>query len=106
MPTVQDILARKGDQVHTISPTATVLEATQRMNQHKIGALLVMQDGRPLGMFTERDVLRKVVAQLRNPADVSVADTMTTEVVCCEPDTDLEEAAAIMQQRKIRHLPV
>ena len=55
MPTVQDVLAVKGTMVHSIAPSATVLEATQKMNTHKLGALLVMDDGHVAGIFTERD---------------------------------------------------
>lgn len=106
MPTVQEVLLAKGSEIYTVRPEATVLEATKRMNQHKIGALVVMQDNQVVGMFTERDVLHRVVAEQRNPADVSVADVMTTEVICAEPETDLDDAANIMKTRRIRHLPV
>jgi len=70
MPMVQDILATKGNQVHTVAPGATALEAIKRMNQHKIGALLVMEEGQVVGIFTERDVLRRVVGMERSPAIV------------------------------------
>ncbi len=106
MPTMQDILASKAHEIYTIRPEATVLEATRKMNQHKIGALVVMQDNQVVGIFTERDVLRRVVAEQRDPTTLSVAEVMTTEVICAEPDTDTEEAAAIMKNRRIRHLPV
>ena len=107
MPTVRDVLAVKGEMLFTISPASTVLEATRKMNQHKIGALVVMDDGgRVIGMFTERDVLQRVVAQELPPASVRVADVMTREVVCCMPDDDLDEISAIMKQRRVRHVPV
>jgi CBS domain-containing protein len=106
MPTVGDIVATKGSHIHTIEAGATVLEATRRMNQHKIGALVVMQGGQIAGMFTERDVLRRVIAEERQPGDVIVSEVMTTEIVCVPPDTDLDEASGIMAKRKIRHLPV
>src|SRR5436190_1807034 len=81
MPTVQDILSSKGSSVHSTAPDATVLQAVQKMNQQKIGALLVMEDGdRALGMFTERDVLRRVVGELRDPGHVRVGDVMTKDV--------------------------
>jgi CBS domain-containing protein len=76
------------------------------MNMHKCGALVVMHDGQVAGMFTERDVLRRIVSAQRDPATTSVAEVMTTEVHCVAPETDLDEVGAIMQQRKIRHLPV
>lgn len=106
MPTAQDILMSKGAEIHTIHPEATVLEATQKMNQHKIGALVVMHDNQVVGIFTERDVLRRVVAGQRLPDEVHVAEVMTTEVICVDPETDMDEAAAIMKTRRIRHLPV
>jgi CBS domain-containing protein len=106
MPTVADILSRKGSTVHTISPTVTVLEATNKMNQHKLGALVVMSDTAVVGMFTERDVLRRVVGEQRDPARTTVAEVMTSEVICCPPEADMDEVSQIMQQRRVRHVPV
>ncbi|MGD1276525.1 MAG: CBS domain-containing protein [Tepidisphaeraceae bacterium] len=106
MPTVADLLAVKGSRIYSISPTATVLEAVRRMNQHRVGALVVMCEGRIVGMFTERDVLRRVMAKMRLPEEISVAQVMTTEVICCPPHTDVEEASGVMQRKRIRHLPV
>jgi len=106
MPTVQDVLAVKGTMVHTIDPSVTVLEATQKMNQHKLGALLVMDEGKVAGMFTERDVLRRVVAEQREPSTCTVGEVMTKEVICCQPVDDLEEVSAVMQQKRVRHVPV
>jgi CBS domain-containing protein len=106
MPCVQDILVVKGNQVHTIEPTATALEAIRKMNQQKIGALLIMREGQVAGIFTERDVLRRVVGQERQPGEMTVAEVMTTDVICVEPEADLDEVAKIMQEKKVRHLPV
>ncbi|HYE18454.1 MAG TPA: CBS domain-containing protein [Tepidisphaeraceae bacterium] len=106
MPTVQDVLTVKGEVLHTIARDSTVLDATRKMNQHKIGALVVMEEGRVVGMFTERDVLQRVVAQEVPPASVKVGDVMTREVVCCQPDDDLDEISAIMKTRRVRHVPV
>ena len=77
MATVHDVLASKGATLHTIDASVNVLEATQIMNQHKIGALVVTEAGRVTGMFTERDVLRRVVAEQLLPATVRVGDVMT-----------------------------
>src|SRR5437870_4724670 len=106
MPTVADILAVKGQQVHSTTPGATVLSATQKMNQYKLGALIVMQGTEVAGIFTERDVLRRVVAEQRDPSTTTVAEAMTANVIKVRPETDLDEVSAIMQQKKIRHLPV
>ena len=106
MPTVADIISKKGSTVHTIQPTATVLEATNKMNQHKLGALVVMADGAVVGMFTERDVLRRVIGEQRDPATTPIAEVMTSDVICCAPQTDMDEVSQIMQQRRVRHVPV
>ena len=106
MATVADILSMKGATIYSISPDATVLEATTKMNQQRIGALVVMHDGKVSGMFTERDVLRRVVGDGRDPASTKVAQVMTGKVVCCDPDSDLDEVATLMRNRRIRHVPV
>lgn len=84
----------------------TVLAATQRMNDYGIGALLVIDEGRLVGIFTERDVLRRVVAAERHPARTLVGDVMTTEIACCTPNTSVDDARNIFRQHRIRHLPV
>lgn len=106
MPTVQDILMQKGTQVHTISPTATVMEAVKFMNHHKIGALVVMDGRRVAGIFTERDVLRRVVAEELPVRETPVSKGMTTQVMCVGPQTDLDEVSTIMKNHRVRHLPV
>ena len=107
MSTVSDVLSSKGSsRVHTIAPATSVLDAVEKMNQLKIGSLIVMEDGQVIGIFTERDVLRRVVGEQRRPATTPVSEVMSREVVCCDPDTDLDEVRATMKNRRIRHLPV
>jgi CBS domain-containing protein len=107
MATVREILARKGSHVFTIGPEASVMDAATLMNEHKVGALVVIDDGRGvIGMFTERDVLRRVVGEQRDPVTTRVADVMTTEVACATPDTTIDEARGAMKNRRIRHLPL
>lgn len=106
MAHVYDILADKGHDVHTIDENTPVLLATQIMNDHKIGALVVMRSGKVTGMFTERDVLRRVVAEQRDPALTQVGDVMTRKVMCCSADTSMNDARAVMRNKHIRHLPV
>jgi CBS domain-containing protein len=106
MATVRDILSEKGHHIQSIAAGASVLQATQLMNEHKIGALVVMENDRVAGIFTERDVLRRVIAEMRSAAQVTVGEVMTREVICDDPDTDLDEVSAIMKDRRIRHLPV
>jgi CBS domain-containing protein len=106
MATARDILAKKGKHILSISPEATVLDAALLMNEHKIGSLLVMSGGTLVGILTERDILERVVANCRNPSQTPVQDAMTTEVVCCQPHTSIDEARGVMKNRRLRHLPV
>jgi CBS domain-containing protein len=106
MATVRDILALKDNHIESIAPAATVFEAAVRMNERKIGALLVLAQGRLVGIVTERDILQRVVAQRRDAAETLVEEVMTTEVACCRIDTTIEEVRGVMKNRRIRHLPV
>lgn len=106
MSDVLAVLGRKGSAVLTIAPSASVLEAAQLMNQHKVGAVVVVEQERVRGIFTERDVLRRVVAECADPSDMPVAEAMTSEVVTCRHETPLDQARNLFMQRRIRHLPV
>lgn len=106
MATVREILAVKGTQVASIRPHATIYEAAERMNELRIGSLAVLDGNRLIGILTERDILRKVVGMRRDPTEALVEDVMTSEVVCCQQHTRLEEASGVMTNRRIRHLPV
>lgn len=103
---VSALIADKGRQVYTISPATTVREAVREMNEKGVGALLVLVEDYPVGIFTERDVLRRVVDEGRNPQATRVADVMTTDVLVVEPTTPVEQVMATMTERRIRHLPV
>jgi CBS domain-containing protein len=106
MATVAEILKRKGPHVMTVGPRATVLQAAQLMNEHKIGSLVVLDDGRLVGIFTERDILQRVVGDQRAPATTMVEEVMTTEMVCCTLATTIDEARGAMKNRRIRHMPL
>lgn len=106
MPQVSQILADKGSQVLTIAPHGSVLEAALLMNEHKVGSLVVLDARRVIGIFTERDVLRRVVGQRRDPQRTTVAQVMSRDVVCCTPDAKLEEVRGVFKHQRIRHLPV
>ena len=106
MTLIRDLLQRKGFTVWTIDPTATVLDASLVMNEHQIGALVVEYNGQVGGIVTERDVIQKVVAERRDPADTLVEDVMTTDVICCSLETNADEVRGAMRDRRIRHLPV
>ena len=108
MATVQDLLREKGSTtVYSIDKASSVLDAAKEMNIHKVGALVITDDDkRVLGIFTERDVLQRVVAVQLDPAKVLVGDVMTKEIACCRIDTVIEEAKSVMKTKRIRHLPV
>jgi CBS domain-containing protein len=104
--TVRDILAKKGSDIISVTPGETVVKAALLMNERGIGGLVVTEGKRLTGIFTERDILRRVVAQRRDPATTKVADVMTSPVTACAPDTPVDECAAMMTAKRIRHLPV
>lgn len=107
MPMVRDLLVgRNNPAVASISPESSVLEAARIMNDRHIGAVVVTQTERIVGIFTERDVLRRVVAQQLDPAQTRVGDVMTSPVVGCTLTTPRAECESVMRQRHIRHLPV
>lgn len=107
METLNEILRLKAQvPLVTIDEERTALDAVHLMNEHGIGALIATRDGRMTGIFTERDVLRRVVGADLTPAAVPVAEAMTTRVVCCTPATTIEEARNLMKNRRVRHLPV
>lgn len=106
MATVQSILAKKGSDIISVAPGETVVKAAQLMNERGIGGLVVTEGKRLAGIFTERDILRRVVAQRRDPTTTKVADVMTTPVTACGPDTPIDDCAAMMTAKRIRHLPV
>lgn len=108
MATVQQLLAVKGSQeIFSIDQSQSVLDAAKQMNLHQVGALVITDEQeRVKGIFTERDVLRRVVVEQQNPASTHVGDVMTTEIACCKMDTTIEEARTVMKNKRIRHLPV
>lgn len=107
MGTLSDILREKeGQPLRTVDQEQSVLDAVRLMNEYAIGALIVVQAGRMTGIFTERDVLRRVIGESRDPAAARVADVATTRVVCCTPATTIEEARSLMKNRRVRHLPI
>jgi CBS domain-containing protein len=106
MATVKNILEHKGANVITCGPQETVLQAARVMNEHGIGALVVVDGGKIVGIFTERDVMRRVVAAGSDPGATRVRDVMTQPVISCTPDTPVDECRAIVTARRIRHLPI
>jgi len=106
MATMKDILSRKGSTIHSVPPDASVLQAVEIMTRERVGAVLVTGSSGLLGIFTERDLLRRVVGGQRSPASTPVSEVMTAELACGQFDTPIEEARAVMMNRRIRHLPI
>jgi CBS domain-containing protein len=106
MPTVQDILSHKGNEVASVQRERSVIDAAREMNRLRIGSLVVVEGSKVVGIFTERDILVRVVAEGRDPNRLTVGQVMTAPVVCCTPETDLAECKSIVTTRRIRHIPV
>ena len=106
MGTVQSVLARKGGQVFSIAAAESALTAATLMNERGVGGLVVLEGERVIGIFTERDILRRVVAARRDPAATPVREVMTSPVACCQRNTTLDECRSVMTEKRIRHLPV
>ena len=107
MPVVRDLLARKGTDVVSIQPTASVLEAARLMNDRGVGGVIVVDEANALlGIFTERDILRRVVAAGLPPETTKVADVFTRDIITCTPEMNVEEVGSLMTTRRVRHLPV
>ncbi len=106
MPTAQSILDKKGTDVATVDVKASVLDAAKIMNARHIGAVVATTGDRVVGIFTERDILNRIVAAGKDPATTTVEQVMTAPMACCRRDTKLAECRAMMSQKRIRHLPV
>jgi CBS domain-containing protein len=106
MVTINEILSGTRRTLIATRPEATVRQATRLMNDHGIGSLLVTRDGRLIGIFTERDVLRRIVAEGRSPDTTTVGEVMTGDVFCCPPQASIEEVADLMRRRRVRHVPI
>jgi CBS domain-containing protein len=106
MATVRDMIRKKGYEVFTIAPGATVFEALEMMAKHNIGALLVMTDDEIKGIVSERDCIRKVDVMGKNARDTRVSEIMTSEVITVDASQPLEDCMSLMIDKNIRHLPV
>jgi CBS domain-containing protein len=106
MQTVRQLLERKSGELISVSPDATVFQALQIMAEQDIGAVLVMDMGDVLGIFSERDYARRIVLQGRTSAGTKVRDIMTSKVVYVGPQQSVAECMALMTDKHFRHLPV
>jgi CBS domain-containing protein len=100
------ILDTKGHDVYAVHPDATVNEAVWQMNRNRVGAVLVMDGSRLMGIFSERDALTRVIEGGRDVTTTAVTSVMTSEIIAVSGSRTVEEAMAVMTQRRIRHLPV
>jgi CBS domain-containing protein len=106
MRTVQQLLDEKGHDIQSIHPDDSVFDAIQKLASANIGSLMVIEDDRPVGIFTERDYARNVILKGKSSPTTRVRDIMTTQVVYARPGQTIEECMAVMTEKRIRHLPV
>jgi len=103
---IRGVLAEKGTQVLTVSPETRVYDALALMAERDVGALVVVADGKPVGMFSERDYARKVILQGKSSKQIEVREIMSIPPLCVTPKHTVDECMSIMTHRRIRHLPV
>lgn len=106
MNTVRQLLKTKGHVVWTIDPDSTVFQALELMSEKDIGALLVIEDGHLVGIFSERDYARKLILKGKISRGTAVGDLMTRDVIVTDPKRTFEECLELMTEKRIRHLPV
>ncbi|MEJ2609138.1 MAG: CBS domain-containing protein [Candidatus Thiodiazotropha sp.] len=106
MPTVNQLLQNKGFDTITIDPNATVYQALEKIANHRIGSLIVMENGKVVGLFSERDYARNIALKGRTSKETSIKEIMSSQLVVVNPEQSIEECMAIMTDKRIRHLPV
>lgn len=106
MNAVKDILRSKGHEIWFVHPDSTVFDAVKLMAEKGIGSLLVMDDGKLVGIVTERDYARKMILEGKASRETPVKDIMTKQVLCVTPERTLDECMALMTDKRARHLPV
>ena len=104
--TVQQLLDSKESKVYTITSGATVFEAIKMLSEAKIGVLPVVEEGKLVGIFSERDYARKIILEDKTSKNTLVREIMTTNVSCVSPDQTVKECMALMNKNRFRHLPV
>lgn len=95
-----------GDTIHSVGPNALVTDCVRAMTTEKVGALMIMEGDRLLGIFTERDALNKVLAAGLDPRTTKISEVMTRDPVCIPPTTTVRDAMRVVTQRRFRHLPI
>jgi CBS domain-containing protein len=100
---VEDIMV---ESVITVDADATVMKAVKLMNEHEIGCLIVTRRRKAVGIITERDLLKRVITNSKNPIKIKVREIMTKPLIAGQPDMDLEDATRLMFERQIKKLPI
>jgi CBS domain-containing protein len=103
---ISAILDRKGRAVYSVASNVTVADAVAEMNRHRVGSVLVIDGGKLVGIFTERDVLRRVVGAGLDPKRSLVSEVMTPGVMTVSPEVTVEETMTLFTEKRFRHLPV
>ena len=106
MTTIAQLLNTKGNQIWSVEPKATIFEALEIMSEKEIGALLVMEDGKLTGIFSERDYARKVILKGKSSKETPVGELMTKKVFYMDPQKTINDCMAMMTAKRIRHVPV
>lgn len=106
MQTIREILDKKGSEVFTVAPDTNVFEALTLMAEKNIGAVLVLEESKLLGIMSERDYARKIALKGKISKEVPVNEIMSSKVICVGPDQTIDNTRAIMSNKRIRHLPV
>jgi CBS domain-containing protein len=106
MKLVKHILAAKGNEIWHVAPGDSVLDAIKMMAEKGVGALLVMDDAKLVGIISERDYARKVILKGKSSEKTPVSEIMTSEVLCAAPGESVEDCMRLMTEKRIRHLPV
>jgi CBS domain-containing protein len=106
MRPILELLKKRESAVWSLAPNDSVFDALQQLANHNVGAMMVMDQGKLVGVFSERDYTRKIALAGKSSKDTQVKDIMTPDVLTVSPQTRTRECMALMSQRKIRHLPV
>ena len=106
MHSIRDILREKGTKVQSIDPNENVYEALRQMDEHGIGALLVLEGNKPIGLFSERDYARKLALRGLRSRETAVKTIMSSPVLTISPDASVQQGLSMMTEKFIRHLPV
>jgi CBS domain-containing protein len=103
---VSHVLKTKGNKIWSIAPQETAYKALQLMSEKNLGALLVIDKGKVVGLFSERDYARKVILKGKSSKTTNVSELMTKEVLYVDPGTSVEDCMSLMTEKCVRHLPV